>query len=84
MHSLQLWFERWLFPTMVHHYWRVGFWIRRRSMIHYDVDRDRLSKLVAAIHDVDLELMILRSDIRSGQVPCHTVAVSQLMADYFL
>ena len=53
-------------------------------MIHYDVDRDRVSKLVATIHDVDLELAVMGSDIRSGQVPCHTVAVSQLMADYFL
>ncbi|MFA7122157.1 MAG: hypothetical protein WC277_11805 [Bacilli bacterium] len=84
MNALQIGFERWLFPKMINHYWRVGFWIKRRIAIHYDVDPGTRSKLDGAILTANTTLTVLGSDIRRGRVPCHTSKVSGLISDYIL
>lgn len=83
MYPPRIWFERWLLPKMVHHYWGVGIWIWHRLVIHYDIDRDRASALIRSIDAVDLDLTMLMIDIRMGKTPRHTPGVSSMLTDYF-
>lgn len=83
MYPPHIWFERWLLPKMVHHYWGVGIWIWHRLVIHYDIDRDRASDLIRSIDAVDLDLTMLMIDIRMGKTPRHMPGVSSMLTDYF-